>query len=57
MQITLKNLQQKRAEYEKAYVDNLGLANANFGAMKAIDELIEEVKAEEIPEKVEATHD
>lgn len=52
MQITIESLRKKRAEYEKAYIDNLGLANANFGAMKAIEELIQEAQAEE-PEQTE----
>ena len=44
MEITLEYLEQKRREYEDAYVKNLGLANANYGAMEAIDDLIKRLQ-------------
>lgn len=40
MEITLEHLQTKKREYEAAYKEHIGLANANHGAMEAIQELI-----------------
>jgi len=50
MEITLELLQAKLKEYEAAYIEHLGLANANHGAMVATAELI---KLKTAPEKKE----
>jgi hypothetical protein len=38
--IDLEYLQTKKRQYNDAYMEHLGLANANRGAEQAIDELI-----------------
>jgi len=40
----LELLEQKRKEYQAAYEQHMGLANANHGALEAINELIQQVK-------------
>jgi hypothetical protein len=40
MELNIEQLQEKLREYEAAYIHNMGLANANYGAMEAIKELI-----------------
>ncbi len=38
--LTREQIQQKRMEYEDAYMQHLNTANANHGAMQAMDELL-----------------
>ena len=40
----LELLEQKQKEYQAAYEKHIGLANANHGALEAIDELIQTIK-------------
>jgi hypothetical protein len=40
VEITLEYLKQKRQEYKQGYEQHLAIAQANSGAMEAIDELI-----------------
>jgi hypothetical protein len=40
VEITLEYLNQKRQEYKQGYEQHLAIAQANSGAMEAIDELI-----------------
>jgi hypothetical protein len=48
MEITIEYLQKQRKEYESAYLEHIGLANANHGAMEAIDKLINEMKSQQV---------
>ncbi len=54
MEITIEHLQEKRKEYEAGYMEHISLANANHGAMEAIDELIARMQAPK-PETAEET--
>ena len=46
MQITLEVLEAKKKEYEAGYFEHMALANANHGALEAIQDLIEKIKAQ-----------
>ena len=53
--LTIDDLQRKRAEYFDAYMNALATANANHGAVQALDDLIEALNEKEVVKDANST--